>query len=139
MIELQYEAKFDAAHRLMHHEGKCQNLHGHTWKVLISIAGTPDPKTGMVIDFSVLKLTAVGLVMHLFDHATILNRDDRGLIATLSKQRLFLVNGEPTCENLAKVIFDKLKQTLDASLFTFVLSSITVWESDHASAKYCGA
>jgi 6-pyruvoyltetrahydropterin/6-carboxytetrahydropterin synthase len=138
MVELFYEAKFDAAHRLMHHEGKCKNLHGHTWRVSIGVAGNPDPKTGMVVDFAVLKLSAISLVMHYFDHATILNSADRELWMALEKYKLFLIDGEPTCENLARMIFDKIKEKLDCSLFTFVLSSVTVWESETSSARYCG-
>ena len=138
MTELFYDTKFDAAHRLLHHQGKCQNLHGHTWRVRIGVKGKVDVRTGMIVDFAVLKLAAVDLITHLLDHATILNMEDTELVSFLYKRnlRLFQMPGEPTCENLAKLIFERVKEKLDSSLL--MLSSITVWESDNAFARYDG-
>jgi len=67
--------QFDAAHRLMHHKGKCKNLHGHTYRGEIEFVGKIDPETGMVQDFSDLK-ALVETQIQAFDHTVILNDTD---------------------------------------------------------------
>lgn len=58
---------FEAAHRLPRHPGKCATYHGHTYTVIVEIGGTPDPETGMVVDFYDLKLIVNEYIEHL-DH-----------------------------------------------------------------------
>lgn len=126
--------KFDAAHRLMEHEGKCRNLHGHTWLIEAVVEGAVKKESGMVVDFQDLKLR-VKSVINDYDHAVILNRADRVLPPDYGLKRV-LMEGEPTCENLAIRLFTELAMVLHTDLG---LCSVRVWESKDASALFTDA
>lgn len=102
---------FSAAHKLPHYDGPCHDLHGHTWKTVFIIEG-PVQKDGMVCDFKVIKKL---LDKNLPDH-----------------QFLNDVVDNPTAENLAQYLFDKISAQLAAKNLT--LCSLEVWESDNAAA-----
>ncbi len=82
---------FDAAHYLPNYEGKCKNLHGHTWKLEVEVSGLVDQATGMVIDFVQLKKAVNREVISLLDHVLLNDRV-----------------GNPTCENLLDWIWKAL-------------------------------
>ena len=112
--ELMVEDAFSAAHQLKGYEGKCENLHGHTFRVQVFIAGSDLGKTGMLMDFKQIKLE-LKAVLEEFDH---LNLND-----------LPLFSGQnPTAENLAREIYLKLN--------VLNPSKVTVWESASAWASY---
>ena len=147
-MELKLDFKFDAAHRLMHHAGLCRNIHGHTWKVRVTVEGEPDKKTGMVVDFKALK-ESIGSVINLFDHAFILNVKDEMFPEMFAKfSSTMAIEGEPTCENIAARIFWDISRTfsahnilIDADNSDFALLrlvAVRVWESETASAVYKG-
>jgi 6-pyruvoyltetrahydropterin/6-carboxytetrahydropterin synthase len=112
MYVLNYENKFDAAHFLPNHPGKCKNLHGHTWKVRIKIVADELNKDGMIIDFHELKK-----IVNEFDHDSINN--------TLKN---------PTAENLAKHFFEKVIGAVKDIKGSSV--EVEVWESEKSSIKY---
>lgn len=126
--------KFDAAHRLMHHRGKCSNLHGHTWRVEIVVEGLIDRKSGMIIDFADLK-EVLGEVVDMYDHTVILNKKDPLLDFIMSGTFNYCpVDGEPTCEILVrKILHDAVKACAPLSKIIKV-RAVRVWESDDASA-----
>lgn len=97
---------FCAAHRLPEHKGKCQGWHGHDWTVEVVVRGTPDPVTGMVIDFSDMKTVMNEKIMVPFDHK-VLND----------------VLDNPTAENLALYIWEELEDDLPG------LEVVKVWEA----------
>ncbi|HNF31650.1 MAG TPA: 6-carboxytetrahydropterin synthase, partial [Bacteroidia bacterium] len=71
---------FDMAHALYGYDGPCKNIHGHTYKLSVTLKGTPvkdnsNPKAGMVIDFSILKQIVQEKIIKQFDHALVLNND----------------------------------------------------------------
>jgi 6-pyruvoyltetrahydropterin/6-carboxytetrahydropterin synthase len=115
MTTLIYWTKFDAAHWLPDYDGPCARLHGHTWKVEIEIEGPVDPKTGMIADFKDIK-AAVGSILP--DHQCLNTCYLPGIL------RL------PTAERLAEVLYRLLAPLLPG------LKSLTIWESDHAAARY---
>jgi len=94
-MELTKIFEFSAAHRLPDYKGQCNNLHGHTWKVEITIEGKPSPKNGMIFDFSILKAIVQEYVILRLDH-TYLN---------------YLIKN-PTAENIAVWIWAALKQKI---------------------------
>ena len=102
---------FSAAHRLPRYNGPCHDLHGHTWKVVFVLEGPVGPD-GMVCDFKVVKNL---LDNHLPDH--------RFLNDLLEN---------PTAENLAQYLFDKISPALAEKKLT--LKTLELWESDHAAA-----
>jgi len=69
---LRKEYGFEAAHCIHNHLGKCRTLHGHSYKLFVSVEGLPDPETGMIIDFNDLSRIVQGKVIHQLDH-TFLN------------------------------------------------------------------
>ena len=88
---------FDAAHHLVDYEGPCANLHGHTYKLEVTIGGTPDPQTGMIVDFNDLKSIVQDTVLDRFDHKNINDQ----------------VDYNPTAENMA---LDILNSLVDAGM-----------------------
>lgn len=108
----------DAAHWLPKYEGKCQRLHGHTWHIIVEMCGEPNEKSGMVIDLHAMK-ELVDPLLERFDHRAV-----NDLVSM------------PTCENLAKYIYDELAHLitpLDVSM-----ESVTVQEGEGGYAKYSG-
>ena len=65
---LRKEYWFEAAHFIYNHPGKCRNLHGHSYKLFVCIEGTPEPETGMIIDFDDLSKVVNEKVIHRLDH-----------------------------------------------------------------------
>lgn len=112
--ELMVEDTFSAAHQLKDYKGKCENLHGHTFRVQVFISGKKLDKIGMLSDFTEIK-AELKKVLEEFDHK---NLND---LLLFSKQN-------PTAENIAREIFGKLKNLSP--------SKVTVWESERASAAF---
>ncbi len=102
---------FSAAHRLPHYNGPCEALHGHTWKAVFVLEG-PVQKDGMVCDFKVIKR----------------------LLDELLPDHVFLNDllENPTAENLARYLFDKVSAALAAKNLT--LRTLEIWESENAAA-----
>ena len=124
------EVFFDASHRLLHYEGKCQNLHGHRWRVEVWVAGETDPETGIVVDFNVIRD-----VIDRFDHQVILNRDDP-MAACLGKfQRVVKTEGDPSSEVLAGEIRRLLDRECRVAGDRARVIRIRVWESDTCCAE----
>ena len=78
MITVTKTIKFDAAHVLTNHQGLCKNLHGHTYRVDISVSQRECDESDMVIDFKDLKGIAAEVICEHFDHAFIYNTDSQG-------------------------------------------------------------
>lgn len=114
------EAAFAAAHQLRGYMGKCENLHGHNWKVHVHVSSDRLNETGLAIDFNELKRLAKEAVSPL-DHVFL--------------NDLFpFTEINPSSENIAKWIFDSLKKRINVEHVQ--LTAVTVWESDTASATY---
>lgn len=108
---------FDAAHWLPNHPGLCKNLHGHTWTLWVEIEGPIDPQTGMVADFSKLKIV-VNSLLNKLDHQC-LNNQLGDLI--------------PTCENLSSWIAKTLALNIPEPITKIF---ITLQEGKGGYAKY---
>jgi len=117
MYSVKVERHFSSAHNLKGYKGKCEDLHGHNWKVVAVVAANKLDKSGMVMDFKDLKMNLDGILEGL-DHTHLNN------IPYFRK-----VN--PTSENIAKYIYDKMRAQ------GVRIASVTVWESHNSSATYC--
>lgn len=134
--------KFDAAHRLRYHDGLCKNIHGHTYKVEVSIRDVVDEETGMVIDFKDLKKIVNREVIDKFDHSIVLNKDDSfySRLVSLSENipyhfRINVMENEPTAENMARLFFETIQKKFSScSLLKQELLAVTVWETDTSYA-----
>lgn len=116
MYKIKIEGDFSSAHNLRGYKGKCEELHGHNWRVELVVSSGKLDNIGMVMDFKSLKEKLNNLLEKL-DHKYLNN------IAPFKK-----IN--PTSENIAKYIYDNLKKKIPG------LYSVTVWESDKACATY---
>ena len=125
--------KFDAAHVLTDHQGLCRNLHGHTYRVDVSVATEADGD--MVIDFKELKGVLAEVVLDRFDHSFIYNTGSDGeseIAAVVEKHgmRTVAIPFRSTVENLAKMFYNELKGRISG------LSAVKVWETADNSAEY---
>ena len=119
MYKLEKEIKFEAAHVLPNHDGKCGRLHGHSWRAMIILESqtlhTEGPKAGMVFDFGDVSKAAKPLLDDALDHHYL--NETTGL-------------ENPTSEALARFIFDKLKSSLP------LLAAVRVFETCTSSCEY---
>ena len=120
MYELSIETGFASAHQLRGYKGKCEKLHGHNWKVQISVTAERLNEIDLAIDFHELKKIANEVVSPL-DHAFL-----NDIFPFTEKN--------PSSENVAKWIFESLKKKINDD--NIRVSAVTVWESDTASASY---
>ncbi len=135
MITATKTVRFDAAHVLTNHQGLCKNLHGHTYRVDVSVAQQDDDARDMVIDFKDLKRIATEVVCDRFDHAFIYSTaspGEREIASVVEKHgmRTVAIPFRSTAENLAKMFFADLKERIPG------LSSVRVWETADSSAEY---
>lgn len=128
-IRVTKEFCFEMAHALLNHDGVCKNIHGHSYKLSITLKGKPiegtiNPKEGMVLDFSDLKKIVTKEIIEQFDHALVLNKKTpEKQYKELKEQKLILVDFQPTCESMIIYIARKLKSSLpeDAILHHILL------------------
>jgi 6-pyruvoyltetrahydropterin/6-carboxytetrahydropterin synthase len=114
------ETQFSSAHQLRGYKGKCEALHGHNWRVQVTVSSEKLDDTGMVIDFHDLKKMAAEIISSL-DHSFL---NDVFPFTEIN----------PSSENIAKWIFDSFKKKLYKDQCN--ISSVTVWENETASATY---
>lgn len=108
--------EFDYGHRLLNHEGKCAHVHGHRGVVEIAASAPALDRVGRVIDFACLKELVGGWIDNHFDHAFIVNKDDHVMVEFLriNNQQHFILDVEPTAENLATFIAHKAQAMLES-------------------------
>lgn len=121
MFELRVVTRFAAAHRLTMVGTKCENLHGHNWKIEVYVQGQSIDEGGVLVDFGVIK-HHVRELMETLDHKF------------LNELDFFQDGTPPSSENIAKYLADRLGSRLD--LPGISVSRVTAWESDDASATY---
>jgi 6-pyruvoyltetrahydropterin/6-carboxytetrahydropterin synthase len=122
IYEVSVEEAFSAAHQLRNYRGKCENLHGHNYKVLVVAVGPELDETGLLYDFASLK-QALRAVVRALDH-TFLNE-----LPPFDKLN-------PSAENLARFIHDETARQLPPAANGSHLARVTVWETETSSATY---
>ncbi|MFA6334044.1 MAG: 6-carboxytetrahydropterin synthase [Bacteroidales bacterium] len=122
IIRVTKEFSFEGAHALKDYDGKCRHIHGHSYKLFVTIKGEPcdEPnhsKSGMVLDFNEIKRIVNLLIIDPFDHALIL-RSDSMLVNEIKEayQNVLIVDFQPTCENLAIYFAGLLQKNLPERL-----------------------
>ena len=137
MYSLKTESSFDSAHFLSGYDGKCANIHGHRWKVVVEVKGekltASGDKRGMLIDFGDLKSAVRSLADH-YDHALIFEKGTLkpATLAALNDEgfRLIEIECRPTAENFARLFFEQL---ITKGL---AVSKVTVYETPENCASY---
>ncbi|MBW2311343.1 MAG: 6-carboxytetrahydropterin synthase QueD [Deltaproteobacteria bacterium] len=122
MYEVTVMTHFAAAHQLRNFGGKCEQLHGHNWKVEVTLKGEGLNDGGLLIDFQELRAITNGILEKL-DHS-FLNE-----LPAFKDQN-------PSSENIAAYIFKELRTRLNDKHID--VAKVTAWESDSASASYMG-
>ena len=127
--------KFDAAHVLTNHAGLCRNLHGHTYRVDVSVEQETGDRSDMVIDFKDLKALLTETVCERFDHAFIYNTAsdaEREIAEVVARHgmRTVAMPFRSTAENLARHFFGELKAKLPG------IKSVRVWETADSCAEF---
>jgi len=120
MYQLKICTDFASAHNLMNYQGECENLHGHNWKVEVSVEAKTLDKAGLGIDFKILKAETNALLKTL----------DHKYLNELEPFR----ETSPSSENIARYVYQELSSRLNNE--NIRVTCITVWESDFASASY---
>ena len=118
----------EMAHRLFETEGKCQQIHGHSWWCTLSLTGEVSEQ-GMVIEFGELKQMFRGFLDHRFDHKLLLNRQDRFIEMAGGPQAIPGLNTfpyDPTTENIAEFIGVHMAAQLPSTIKRI---SVELWET----------
>ncbi|HJD55866.1 MAG TPA: 6-pyruvoyl tetrahydropterin synthase family protein [Rickettsia endosymbiont of Pyrocoelia pectoralis] len=131
MIKCTRRIEFDAGHRIIGHQNKCQFLHGHRYVLEVTIASNNTDELGMVVDFGLIKDLAKNWIDKNFDHSLILHQDDKEIgqqIENYTKQKIYYLQNNPTAENIAL----HLKNEIFPKLFinqNFSVSSLKLFET----------
>ena len=123
MYTLCVEGAFEAAHRVVNYPGKCDRLHGHNWVVEATFQGRDLDELGMLIDFKIAK-KALAEILDEFDHYY------------LNDFPPFKDGVNPTAENLARIIYERLAARAEVQASPAELTALTVWESPKSSVTY---
>ncbi len=121
MFELMVKSKFSSAHFLKNYNGKCENLHGHNWKVEAFFSGNYLNEAYILIDFKILK-EFLNKVLENLDHK-------------LLNEIKFFKELNPSSEMIAKYIFFELKELLK-DYKNILVKKINVWETENSMASF---
>ena len=120
MYELKVVTRFAAAHQLTMVGSKCENMHGHNWRIEVYVTGDKLDSGGVLVDFGEIKDHLAG-VMEKLDHKYL-------------NELEYFSDGNPSSENIAKFVATELQNRIDNS--SARVSKVTAWESDDACATY---
>ena len=141
MIRITKEFKFEMAHALFGYDGLCKNIHGHSYRLWVTIKGNilkeaNHTKDGMVLDFSILKQIVKPELINKYDHSLVLNANSPHVDIDFSAfEKVFFLPYQPTSENLvsdfARVIKDKLPNgiSLEKVILSETATSFAEWNS----------
>jgi 6-pyruvoyltetrahydropterin/6-carboxytetrahydropterin synthase len=141
-IRITKQFSFETGHALYGYDGKCKNVHGHSYKLSVTVIGTPitdisNVKYGMVIDFSDLKKIVREEIVDIFDHATVFNKNTPHIeLANELKNRghhVILVDYQPTSENMVVDFAKKIKGRLPNDI---LLHSLKLQETESSFAEW---
>ena len=142
IIRVTKEFSFEMAHALEGHDGACRQIHGHSYRLWVTVKGTPleskSPKQGMVVDFGELKQIVREEIVGHYDHAFVVHRTDANdeLINELSSHydNIITVDWQPTSENLVARFVEILRLKLPAGV---TLCSVRLSETASSWAEWC--
>ncbi|NOQ27105.1 MAG: 6-carboxytetrahydropterin synthase QueD [Bacteroidales bacterium] len=140
-IRVTKEFNFEIAHALWNYDGPCANIHGHSYRMFVTVIGEPindgeNPKNGMVIDFGDLKKIIKQEIIIPLDHAIILNKKAQESLKSLNNQmfkKQHFVDYQPTCENM---VIDFVKKIQDRIPDHLKLHSLKLHETATSFAEW---
>ena len=144
-IRITKQFSFETGHALYGYDGKCRNVHGHSYKLSVTVIGSPiadntNVKWGMVIDFGDLKKIVKEEIVDVYDHATVFNKNTPHIeLANELMQRghsVILADYQPTSENMVIDFAAKIKARLPKNIS---LHSLKLQETDSSFAEWYAA
>ena len=140
-VRVTKEFHFEMAHALWNYDGACKNIHGHSYRLFVTILGKPledeyNPKFGMVMDFNDIKTIVKTNVVDMLDHALVVYKKAEGDSFNAVKamyQKVYAFDFQPTCENLVIYIAELLKEKLPQDI---TLYSIKLYETATSFAEW---
>jgi len=141
IIRVTKEFPFEMAHVLWNYDGPCKNVHGHSYRLFVTLTGIPadnteNPKNGMVIDFSDLKSIVRREIVDIFDHSVVLsnklNQDKTEMFREMFGN-IVMVNYQPTCENLVADFAERIELHIPAGV---KLHSLKLYETATSFAEW---
>lgn len=140
-VRITKEFGFEMAHALWNYDGACRNIHGHSYKLYVTLKGSPSqepghPKFGMVMDFSDLKRLVKEPVVDFLDHSLVVYKASEGETLDAVRamyKKVHVFDFQPTCENLVLYITDKIRTRLPDGL---ELSSVKLYETATSYAEW---
>ena len=141
-IRLTKEFSFESAHALEGYDGKCRHIHGHSYRLYVTIIGEPisdsvNPKYGMVMDFGELKRLVNEEIVDRMDHAFVMRRtdsaDEVNMVLSEGFGNVVLVDYQPTCENMLVDFAELISRRLPAGV---ALHSLKMHETATSYAEW---
>ncbi|HEX2968024.1 MAG TPA: 6-carboxytetrahydropterin synthase [Bacteroidales bacterium] len=144
VIRVTKEFHFEMAHVLLNYDGPCRNVHGHSYRLFVTISGIPvsdpsNPKNGMVIDFTDLKKIIKAEILTVFDHSIVVSHDffkGRSESFTSLFGNVVTVDYQPTCENLVSDFAGRISRRLPSGIN---LHSLKLYETATSYAEWFAA
>ena len=141
IVHLTRVFNFDMAHVLLNYPGKCKNIHGHTYKLEVTVKGIPDnennsKKKGMLIDFSDFKKLIHDSIITVWDHALMIHSDSDPVLLNALKNnydKIIMVPFQPTTENMICELASMIEKILP---FDLQLFSLRLYETEKSYAEW---
>jgi 6-pyruvoyltetrahydropterin/6-carboxytetrahydropterin synthase len=131
MYRVTREIGFCYGHRLLDYDGKCKHLHGHNGKAVLTFEAAALDESGMVLDFSRIKQIVNKWIDDNLDHRMLLHKDDPYLpFLRQQNEPVFVMNVNPTAENIARLIFDFAREQ------GLPVTEVRLWETESCFATY---
>ena len=142
MIRITKIFTFETAHVLYNYDGKCKNMHGHSYKLFVTVKGNPiddinNEKNGMVVDFGDIKKIVNAEIIDVWDHAVLVNglspHQELGKDLEEKGHKVIFCNYQPTCENMLYEIAEKIKNQLPE---TVTLAYLKLHETENSYGEW---
>jgi 6-pyruvoyltetrahydropterin/6-carboxytetrahydropterin synthase len=131
MFRVTREIAFCYGHRLLNYDGKCRHLHGHNGRAEITLEGPSLDPRGMLVDFAEIKRQVQTWIDENLDHNMLLCRDDPLLPMLRERgERVFVMDENPTAENIARLIFERAHQA------GLPVVEVVLWETENCCSAY---
>lgn len=131
MYRVTREIDFCYGHRLLNYDGKCRHLHGHNGRAVITLEGDRLDDRGMLVDFGDIKREVQRWIDENLDHNMILCREDPLLPFLRERgERVFVMDDNPTAENIARLIFDHAHRA------GLPVVEVVLWETNRCFSSY---
>ena len=133
---------FEMAHALSGYDGPCSNIHGHSYRLRVTVAGTPlnspgHPKDGMVADFKDIKKIVKERIVNKYDHALVLNKKTPPEVVNNLKavyKKIIIKPWQPTCENMLIEMVEDIRNGFPEGVH---LHSVQLFETATSFAEWC--